>query len=513
MRPPLTAVNPVLPGFHPDPSVCRLGNDFYVVTSSFGYVPGLPVFHSTDLATWRQVGHALDGPSGIPRSGLDPSDGIYAPTLRAHDGTLHLAATDTTRYGNFVMSTRDPAQGWGPPVRVDRTGIDPGLAFTDDGRVLMATTATGGGVAADPSRTEHAVLIGEIDLATGARIGPVTELTRGWCGRFPEGPRFVRRGRWWYLILAEGGTEAGHMVTVARAARPEGPYEPAPHNPVLSHRSRTSPFQCVGHADLVEAGDGSWWAVCLGTRPQGHPAVAPLGRETFLLPVRWTDDDWPVFGSDGLVPESVTLPWAGERAPRFVSETWCFLGEPARAACRELPDGGIRLSGRDALPEDGPACSMALRRLPAPDFTLGAHLRPGPEAEESGLVIWEDPRHHYRLALQGGKGNRSVELHRRIGDVRDRTSEQIRVEDDARLEVRCRDGRLTFVVGASDGRERVVGTADIRYLAPEVAGGFTGVLAGAYTAGPEGAVCDFERFTLSEGTPRTATATAEEGKR
>lgn len=496
-----TATNPILPGFHPDPSIARLGADYYLVTSSFAYTPGLPLFRSRDLAHWHHAGHALAGRPEIRLGGPDPSDGVYAPTLHEHDGTLYLTATDTSGFGNFVVSTDDPERGWGPPVRIDRTGIDPGLAFTPDGRVLLATTATGGGVAADPARTEHAVLIGEIDLRTGARTGPVTELTRGWCGQFPEGPRFVRRGDWWYLLLAEGGTELGHMVTVGRAARPEGPYQPCPHNPVLSHRSQLHPFQSIGHADLVQAADGSWWGVCLGTRPRGNPAVAPLGRETFLVPVRWTEDDWPVFGEGGLVPDRVPLPWTADGdaadgdARRFASTAWTFLGDTARDACQDGPYG-LRIHPSTALPPDGPDCAMALRRLPAPDFDATARLRPAPATTETGLVLWQDPRHHYRLAVR--PADRTAVLHRTVGTVRDETPVPVRLDSSGALELglRCRDGGLEFFAGTGAGEPVLVGTADIRYLAPEVAGGFTGVLAGVYAAGETGAHCDVTGFRL-----------------
>ncbi|MEV7214372.1 family 43 glycosylhydrolase [Kitasatospora cineracea] len=273
--------NPVIPGFHPDPSVCRVGDDYYLVCSSFEYVPGLPVFHSRDLVHWRQLGNVLDRPGQLPLPGSTASRGLYAPTIRHHGGRFWVICTNVTAGGNFLVSADRPEGPWSDPVRIDLPGIDPDLAWEEDGTCWAASTAPG-------------IHLTRIDPATGEILeGPLPT----WSGtglKWPEAPHLYRIGDWWYLLIAEGGTERGHAVSIARARSPRGPWEGAPANPVLSHSGTDRPVQSTGHGDLVTAPDGSWWMVLLGTRPRGFsPGYHVLGRETFLTPVTWDEDGWP----------------------------------------------------------------------------------------------------------------------------------------------------------------------------------------------------------------------------
>ncbi|NUP43940.1 MAG: family 43 glycosylhydrolase, partial [Streptomyces sp.] len=290
-----TAVNPVVPGFHPDPTICRVGEDYYLACSSFEYYPGVPVFHSRDLVHWTQIGNALDRPGQL-RLPLDApaSGGIYAPTLRHHDGRFHLIVTNVSDGGNLLVTATDPAGPWSDPVPLpDVPGIDPDLAWDEDG-TCWCTVA---GVAQM-----------RIDPATGKVLDEPRPVWSGTPGAAaPEAPHLYRIGGHWYLMIAEGGTERGHCVSIARGPSPQGPFEPCPANPVLSHRSTNRPVQNTGHADLVQAPDGSWWMVLLGVRPQGGtPGWHVLGRETFLAPVTW-EDGWPVVGEVGL--ELPDVPW------------------------------------------------------------------------------------------------------------------------------------------------------------------------------------------------------------
>ncbi|MDU0300755.1 glycoside hydrolase family 43 protein, partial [Streptomyces sp. PAL114] len=278
--------NPVISGFHPDPSVCRVGDDYYLVCSSFEYVPGLPLFHSKDLVHWEQIGNVLDRPGQLPLPlpGAKASGGLYAPTIRHHDGRFWVVDTNIDGGGNFVVWAERPEGPWSDPVWLALDGIDPDLAWEEDGTCWCAFSGPAGGIN-----------IARIDPAGGKVLeGPVPT----WSGsglKFPEAPHLYRVGGWWYLLIAEGGTERGHAVSVARARSPRGPWEAAPGNPLLSHAGTARPVQNTGHADLVEAPDGSWWMVLLGVRPRGFtPDVHVLGRETFLTPVEWDADGWPV---------------------------------------------------------------------------------------------------------------------------------------------------------------------------------------------------------------------------
>src|SRR5436190_867054 len=296
----MTFTNPIIPGFHLDPSICRLGQDYFLVTSSFEYFPGVPLFHSRDLVHWRQIGHVLTRPSQLSFAHWQPFGGIFAPTIRYHEGTFYLITTNMSGGGNFYVHTRNPFGEWSDPLWVDQGGIDPSLYFDDDGRVYLSSTET----LPLPDEIDLAapfwgIQQSEMDITTGRLLTEPRRIWAGTGGRSPEGPHLYKINGRYYLLVAEGGTEHGHMVTIARSDTAWGPWESCPHNPILTHRSFHSPFQALGHADLFEAHNGSWWLVCLGVRPQGYPPTAHLGREPFLAPVQWDDACWPHVGQHG----------------------------------------------------------------------------------------------------------------------------------------------------------------------------------------------------------------------
>lgn len=270
--------NPIIPGFYPDPSMCRVGNDYYLVTSTFEYFPGVPLFHSRDLIHWRQIGHCLTRSSQLPLEKAGSSGGIYAPTLRYHNGKFYMVTTNVA-VGNFFVYADDPAGEWSEPVWLEHKGIDPSLFFDDDGKVYFTWT------------TDNQIWQCEIDINTGATLTKPRPIWSGTGGRYPEAPHLYKINGTYYLLIAEGGTEYGHMVTLARADSPWGSFESCPHNPILTHRHRgANPIQGTGHADLVEAHDGSWWMVFLAFRTLAHyQNFHHLGRETFLAPVKWDE--------------------------------------------------------------------------------------------------------------------------------------------------------------------------------------------------------------------------------
>lgn len=326
----MTFANPVLPGTHPDPSICRVPggtradgtvapDDYYLVTSTFEYFPGLPVFHSHDLVTWTQVGHAIHRTDQVDLSSVPSSGGLYAATIRHHAGTFHVVTTlvhTQGQGGHLLVTATDPAGPWSDPVWLEGDGIDPSL-FVDDstGRVWLTATRL-----ADPGEWEGQteVWLRELDLAAGALVGPEHVLWRGALhgAVWAEGPHLYRVGDHYYLLASEGGTEHRHAVSVARADTVTGPYTGNPANPVLTHRhlGRGFPVVGVGHADLVETAAGEWWTVLLGSRPYGG-YFPNLGRETFLAPVVW-EDGWPVVAPGvGHVAGSFPLPDVGARRP------------------------------------------------------------------------------------------------------------------------------------------------------------------------------------------------------
>lgn len=312
-----TATNPILPGCYPDPSICRVGEDYYLVSSTFEYFPGLPIHRSRDLVSWEPIGHAIDRPDQLDFDGLWSSSGLFAPTIRYHDGLFWIICTlvdqrDGQRGGNFYVTATDPAGPWSDPVWIDESGIDPSLFFDDDGRIWVHGTR----LAVDPlwhDQTE--VWIRELDPVAGRLVGDEHVVWHGALENavWAEGPHLYRVDGTYYLLAAEAGTEFHHAISVARADAVTGPYVGHKGNPVLTHRhlGRGTDVVGVGHADLVQAVDGSWWAVLLAMRPYGGYHYN-LGRETFLVPLVW-EDGWPVFAPGvGRVPMRVEVPFAAD---------------------------------------------------------------------------------------------------------------------------------------------------------------------------------------------------------
>ncbi|NNF48862.1 MAG: glycoside hydrolase family 43 protein [Woeseiaceae bacterium] len=301
-----TFSNPVIPGFAPDPSIVRVGDDFWLINSTFEYFPGIPIYHSTDLVSWELVNYALTRPSQADLAALKSSDGIHASTIRFHDGTYYIITTNNVdgRMVNFVVTADDPRGEWSEArVLEGAPGIDPSLFFDDDGRAWYV----GNWIPPDPEFPGQAeIWLQEVDIEAMRLVGERYFLWRGCCGGvWAEGPHIYKRDGWYYLLISEGGTSFDHAMAVAISNDITGPYLSNARNPVLTHRhlSYDYPISGVGHADLVELEDGRWYAVALGWRlVDGKYGV--LGRETFLVPVTWEEEPyawkeekltWPVF--------------------------------------------------------------------------------------------------------------------------------------------------------------------------------------------------------------------------
>ena len=440
----------------------------------------MPIYHSRDLVHWRQIGHCLTRPSQLPLARAAASAGIYAPTIRYHDGRFYMITTNCSQGGNFIVSTDDPAGEWSEPVWVDQPGIDPSLLFDDDGAVYF----TGTGI------TQF-----RIDPRTGKALSEKRTIWSGTGGKCPEGPHLYKiRGRY-YLMLAEGGTEYGHMETIARSDQPFGPFEACPCNPILSHRSLGSPIQCTGHADLLEDHHGQWWLVFLGTRPQGYPPRHHLGRETFLAPVRWTDDGWPVVGDQGQVAIEMTvdsllpsqpLPKSAPRdnfdSPRLGLE-WNFLRNP-RAEDLSLSEcpGSLRLRGSAVTldQEDSPAWVGRRQEHLQCQATAELHFAASSPNEEAGLTVLMNHRHHYEIALGQGR----VFVRRRIGSLQTMVAEAPCAQDRIQLRIDADALEYRFAWSADSGSSwNELARGETCYLATEVAGGFTGVYFAMYATG------------------------------
>ncbi len=507
-----TFTNPIIPGFYPDPSICRVGDDYYLVNSSFEYFPGVPIFHSKDLVHWRQIGHVLTRKSQLNLDHEYSSGGIFAPTLRYHQGTFYMITTKVGGGGgNFYVTATNAAGPWSDPVWLDREGIDPSLFFEDDGTVYYTRQVDG----------EHGYSGQQIlNLQTGKLEGPRKELWRGTGGVWPEGPHLYKVHGKYYLMISEGGTSFNHSLTIARSDTPWGPFEPDPENPILTHRTLPeNPLQGLGHGDLVETPDG-WWIVFLGFRPQGGP-FQHLGRETFLAPVTWTNG-WPRI-NDGQ-PITATLPapklppysWPSEPARDDFDTTnlslhWCFVRNPAAAdySLTERP-GWLRLRGAAATLNDEQSPTFIGRRQSELNCRLATKLdfQPRQTNEEAGLTLRGNERNHFDLVVALVDGKRQVGLRKIMAGV---LGEPVSFHElppgDVVLTVKAAPETYEFFYQATGGGETSLGTARTRDLSTELLTAqkgahfnFTGVVAGLFATG-NGRVssvpADFDWFELA----------------
>ncbi|KAL4924821.1 glycosyl hydrolase [Aspergillus undulatus] len=280
--------NPILPGWHSDPSCIYVPEQetFFCVTSTFIAFPGLPLYASKDLTTWSLASNIINRPAQLRdlAETANQQGGIYAPTLRYRDGTFYLIVSNLgPNIKGLVFTSTNPYDddAWSDPLVFPVYGIDPDIFWDDDGAVYVSS--------ADNNMIHHY----QLDLETG-EIGPVTYLWNGTGGAYPEGPHIYRKDGYYYLLLAEGGTETNHSVTMARSRNRTGPWEPAPNNPILTNRGTSEYFQTVGHADLFQDGEGNWWAVALSTRSGPEWLNYPMGRETVLTSGTWEEGGWPV---------------------------------------------------------------------------------------------------------------------------------------------------------------------------------------------------------------------------
>ncbi|XVS61529.1 family 43 glycosylhydrolase [Actinosynnema sp. CA-299493] len=471
-----TARNPVIGGSHPDPSVCRVGEDYYLVCSSFEYFPGVPIFHSRDLVSWRQVGNVLKRPDQLrPAAGTPTSRGIHQPTIRHHGGRFWVAATDLSAGGTFVVTTDRLAGRWSEPVWIDLPGVVPDLAWDENGDCWCVTT---------DGRTAR------IDPYRGTVLEGPWPTWSGGDAPNPKTPHLYHVGDWWYLLF-----ERGQSLTVSRARTPRGPFEPAPSTLV----DIAGPTRGSGRADLVTTPDGAWWLVRPGTRE--HPSgFHVLGQEVFLTPVRWRDE-WPeVVG----VAETAPLP-AEPRVPptQFARDDFDeFVLAPSWISPRGLPDGSWSLTERpgwltlratgDTL--DRPGCTFVGSRLRHLDSRVSVRLDPG--TARAGLSIRRDEAHRYDFEVVPGR----VDVVARIGPVRQVVASRTRPPGPITLTVITRTTDLvppSFVRPTDDhagvepaGPDTIafhvdddagpLAELDGRYLSPEVTASLAGRVVGMY---------------------------------
>jgi xylan 1,4-beta-xylosidase len=493
--------NPIIPGFYPDPSVCRVGEDFYLVNSSFEYFPGVPIWHSRDLVHWRQIGHVLTRRSQLDLEGCPCSDGIYAPTLRCHNGVFYMTTTlvKAGKYRNFYVTATDPAGPWSDPVWVDQSGIDPSLFFDDDGRVYFQTNR---GLV---FQMERAIYQSEIDIQTGRRLSGPEKIWAGTGGCYVEGPHVYKKDGWYYLLAAEGGTAYGHMVTIARSLNVWGPYDSCPHNPILSNRHAYEELHGTGHGDLVEAGDGSWWMVHLAFRKTAGD-VHTLGRETCLASVTWVDG-WPVVnrgGTNALCVQAAlpppypvpALPVRDDFDAPALPPSWIFIRNPVeeRYSLLERP-GHLRLHGGPESLSDPASPTLVARRQQHFHATFATQMEYDPHGEGdcAGMTLFMTHEHHYDLYVTRDQGKRVLVVDVRLELIRYRAA-LVELTGNGPVGLRIDSAKELYhfgFTGANGGFQKIA-TLNSRYLGTEVTGGYNGVVVGLFASGSGAA--DFDWF-------------------
>jgi xylan 1,4-beta-xylosidase len=492
--------NPILPGCYPDPSICRVSEDYYLVTSSFEYFPGLPIFHSKDLVNWHQIGHVLDRPSQLDLDEIRPSGGLYAPTIRFSQGTFYVINTlvdGKRKSGNFIVTAIDPAGPWSEPYWLEGAdGFDPSLFFDENGRVWF----TANRLNEKGFYTGHTeVYLRELDIENLKLVGEETVL---WDGAvkgavWAEAAHIYKFDGYYYLLIAEGGTAHHHAVTIARSKTISGPYESNRGNPILTHRHLGLDYPIVGtgHADLVETHTGEWWMALLAMRPYGG-YYYNLGRETFLAPVRW-EEGWPIVSpGKGRIefsypaPDLKEHPWQPIRQRDDFDDAtlalqWNFLRTPRESfySLSENP-GYLRLRLRPQRLSELTNPSFVGRRQQHIHFTVltSIDFMPQSKNEYAGFALIQNNHFHFLFILTRGT-EPVVRLVRRAHG-----SEKILVECPASagriiLKVEAHEQAYSFYYSSNLTEwTELAKNVDGRILSTPIAGGFVGAYIAMYAS-------------------------------
>lgn len=502
LRNPHEFFNPIIPGWASDPSICRVDSDYYLVTSTFGYFPGVPLYTSHDLVNWRLMGNVLDRPSQLTYlqgQSLDHG-GIYAATIRynPYNKTYYVITTDVGK-GNFYVTAKSPVGPWSDPVWLpDVDGIDPSLFFDDDGKsyIIHKEDVTG-----KPKWSNHrSIQIIRFDTTTGQTVGQNVSFNEEGVGPEEhlgrdEGPHIYKINGKYYVICAEGGTSVNHSAVCYRADSVFGPYQRWSRNPMLTQRMlnerRTNPVACAGHADMIETPEGEWWAVFLATRPVNN-GFENLGRETFIMPVKWSKDGFPYMTQE---KDTVPMRLTREHATRdnnvtFGNFTWTddFTGKKLRpewlmlwgdaSAYYKTGKSGLRLQCRPYTFKEAVTPAYIGRRLQHHRFTVEADMEFTPnETSSAGLMLVKNGARQYYL----GRNSKGITLWQIKNGKRQAMGFAALPAKDKKLTMRVASNGTVFSFSVQhDGQWlNVADNVDASFLSSR-AGGFTGTTIGMY---------------------------------
>lgn len=531
-----TYTNPILQGFYPDPGICRVGEDYYLINSTFSYFPGIPIFHSKDLVNWEQIGHVLDRPEQLKLDSLGLSHGVFAPAISYHEGTFYVINTIVNGIGNFFVTATDPAGPWSDPITLPFGGIDPSFFFDDDG---MAYIVHNGPPPGDPLYHGHrAIYMYEFDPEKKQLVSDEILLVNGGTdiSKQPiwiEGPHLYKIKDYYYLMCAEGGTSEGHSEVIFRSKDVKGPYVSWEKNPILTQRhldpSRKFAVTSTGHADLIEDTNGDWWAVFLGCRPYPPEEMNHYntGRETFMAPVTW-ENNWPLInaGNDLVkyqyrAPELKeyitpnTLPKANfsvkdEFGDTVLAFAWNQIRTPHTKwySLSENP-GHLQINLREEKLSELVNPSFIGRRQQHAFCTAqtAIEFQPENQSEVAGLAIFQNEKHFYLVEKGLNKNQQAVIRLVKSGDELQMLKEMPLDENKAPLilQITARGKDYDFAF-SYDGKELISLADDVdgTFLSTKTGGGFVGAYFGMYASSngtPSDNHADFDWFKYEGNDP------------
>jgi xylan 1,4-beta-xylosidase len=536
---PLIIHNPILPGFNPDPSIVRVGEDYYLATSTFEWFPGVQIHHSRDLVHWRLLARPLTRASQLDMRGDPDSCGVWAPCLTWADGLFWLVYSDVKRYGrttvggasgaslrdfhNYLVTSPRIDGEWSDPVHLNSSGFDPSLFHDEDGRKYLANMLWDH----RPGQNRFAgIVLQEYSVADRALVGPRTNIFTGTPLGLTEAPHLYRRDGYYYLLTAEGGTGWGHAVTLARSRQLTGPYEVHPGGPILTARNRPdSALQRAGHADLVDTPDGRTYMVYLCGRPLKNRGRCVLGRETAIQRMVWSADGWlRTERGDAMPAIEAEAPYvtAHEFAPEperedFDSPTlpiafqWLRSPHPEELFSLTERPGHLRLFGRETI---GSVFRQALvaRRQQSLCYSASTRLEFEPEyfQQLAGLVCYYNgAKFHYLHVTHDERIGKHLRVMSALPDapVADAFTAPILLPAGAPIDLRVEvdEERLLFGYRVAGGDwQWLPETLDASILSDEASApglpNFTGAFVGMACQDLAGTACpaDFDWFEYRE---------------
>lgn len=500
--------NPIIAGFYPDPSICRKGDDYYIVNSSFSYYPGIPIWHSKDLVSWEQIGHVLDRPSQLNLKGLELSDGIFAPTIRYNEAnnTFYMICTIVCGIKNFIVKTNDLSKGWSDPILLPEVrGIDPSIYFDNNGKAYITN---GGPPSVSKYKGYKAIWLYEYDTQTDKIVGKGKRIAEGGIDttKHPvwlEGPHIYKVKNKYYLMCAEGGTGEEHSEVIFESDKVDGYYKPSAINPILTQRDladkRSDKFTSTGHADLVQTKTGDWYAVFLATRPYVNN-LYNTGRETCLLPVTWKNDipiildsgkEMPLIVNKTGLNTNVRRPtgnfiWKDDFTAPALQPEWNMIRTPQENWYR-IENGKLVLNAIDNSIYDKVNPAFLGRRQQHITFSAKTAFTFTPKKKEelAGMVLIQNENNNLVIGktIQNGKVVLLVES--RIKGVNSSVARveipAIDVEATVCIYLEVNEGSCDVYYSFNKQERQILAKQiDIKRLSTKEAGGFVGSYVGVY---------------------------------